>query len=126
MKLKHLFWLQAVVSLVNGASALLVPDIWLGLYGVSNLPPIAAATTRALGAGLLNYSIVAFLARNAAPSPARKAVVIGFGMTHFLGGLVVLQAVLSGVMAPAAWMAVGLYMILALAYFYFWLFQPHA
>jgi hypothetical protein len=126
MKLKHLFWAQTVISLLNGAGALLMPDTWMGLYGVDNLTPIAAFTTRALGAGLLNYSIVAFLARDSARGSARKAIVIGFGITHFLGGLVVLQAVLTGVMAPAAWMAVGLYFVLALLYFYFWLIKGDA
>ena len=120
MKLKHLFWVQVVMSTVNGLSALLMPVTWLGLYGMPDVNAGTAATASALGAALLSYAIVAFFARDSYPSEARKAIVIAFCVTHLLGGIVLMLAVLAGTMSAMGWMGVFLYWIMALGYAYFW------
>jgi len=119
MKLKHIFIAQSILSLINGSSAVLAPTMWLTMYGLAKVTPETAATGQALGAGLLNYAIVAWFARNATDSIARRAIVIGFCITHAIGCIVLSFAVLSGVMSPIGWMGAGLYLIMALAYAYF-------
>ena len=123
MKLKHWFILQIIMSIMNGLGALLMPMTWLGLYGMADVNAGTAATAQALGAGLLNYAIVAFLARDAGESVARKAIVIGFCLTHLLGGAVLALAAVRGVMSPLAWMGVFFYWLMAAGYAYFWLFK---
>jgi len=119
MKLKHLFIAQFVISLINGASAVLAPMMWLTLYGFSTVSQETAATGQALGAGLLNYAIIAGFARNTPESEARRAIVLGFFITHAIGFVILTLSILAGVMGAAGWMGAGLYLILALGYAYF-------
>ena len=121
MKLKHWFILQIIMSTMNGLGALLMPLTWLGLYGMADVNAGTAATAQALGAALLTYAIVSFVARDAQESIARKAIVIGFCLTHFLSGIVLAMAAISGVMSPLAWMGVFMYWLMAIGYAYFWL-----
>jgi len=123
MKLKNWFILQIVMSSANGLGALLMPLTWLGMYGMADVNAGTAATAQVLGAALLNYGIVAFFTRDAQESTARKAIVIGFCLTHFLGGLVLAIAAIAGVMSPLAWMGVFLYWLMAAGYAYFWLIK---
>ncbi len=123
MKLKHWFILQIVMSTMNGLGALLMPMTWLGLYGMADVNAGTAATAQALGAALLNYAIVSFFVRDAQESIARKAIVIGFCLTHFLGGIVLAMAAISGVMSPLAWMGVFMYWLMAAGYAYYWLIK---
>lgn len=123
MKLKHWFMLQVVMSTMNGLGALLMPMTWLGLYGMADVNAGTAATAQALGAALLAYGIVAFFARDAQESIARKAIVIGFCLTQFLGGIVLAMAAISGVMSSLAWVGVFLYWLMAVGYAYFWVIK---
>ena len=126
MKLRHLFWIQTVLSTINGITAILAPKIWLGLYGMTSVGTETAVVAQALGAALFNYGMIAFFARNSPPSLARKAIVIGFCLTYILGGLVVAIATLDGVFTALGWMAVFLYWIIAIGYAYFWLIDPES
>jgi hypothetical protein len=63
---------------------------------------------------------VAFFARDSHSSEARKAIVIGFCLSHLIGGIVTMLAVLAGTMSAMGWMAVFLCWIMALGYAYFW------
>ena len=123
MKLKHWFILQIVMSTMNGLGALLMPMTWLGLYGMADVNAGTAATAQALGAALLTYAIVSFIARDAQEFIARKAIVVGFCLTHFLGGVVLALAAIAGVMSPLAWMGVFMYWLMAVGYAYFWLIK---
>jgi hypothetical protein len=119
MKLKYLFLAQFVISLINGTSAVLAPTMWLTMYGFSTVTREMAVIGQLLGAGLLNYAIVAWFARNAPESNVRRAILLGFGITHAIGFVIATLAILSGVASSLAWMGAGLYLILALAYAYF-------
>jgi hypothetical protein len=123
MKLKHVFWIQVVISTVNGLSSIFMPKTWLSMYGAPEVSPMTAASSQALGAALLTYAIVAFLARDSGPSDARRAIVIGFCITHLIGGIIVALAIISGVMGAMGWGAVFLYWLMAVLYGYFWLIK---
>lgn len=123
MKLKHWFILQIIMSTVNGLSAMFMPQTWMGMYGMGDINAGTVFTTQALGAALFNYAIVAFFARDAQPSTARKAIVIGFALSHLFGGIIVALATIQGVMAPMGWLAVFFYLLMAAGYFYFWLIK---
>ncbi len=120
MKLKHWFIVQVFMSTANGLGALLMPVLWLGMYGMADINAATAITARALGAALFNYGVVAFFARDSQDSIAQKAIVIGFCLTHFLGGLVLAYAAITGVMSALAWLGVFFYWLMAAGYAYFW------
>ncbi len=123
MKLKHWFILQIFMSTINGLSAMFMPETWMGMYGMAEINAGTVATTQALGAALFNYAIVAFFARDAQPSTGRKAIVIGFCLSHILGGVFVALATINGVMAPMGWMGVFFYLLMGTGYAYFWLLK---
>ena len=119
MKLKYLFIAQFILGLVNGVGALVMPAVFASLYGFAGaLSPGGLVFGQVAGAAFLGVGIVAWFARNAEDSVARRAIVLGFGMHGAVGGLVVILALLSGVMGPAGWMAVLSYLGLGLAYLY--------
>jgi hypothetical protein len=120
MKIKHWFYLQVLMSTVNGLSAMLMPVTWLSMYGMAEVSGETAVTAQALGAALFNYAIVAFFARDSQESIARKAIIIGFCLTHILGGLFMLLATINGVMAQMGYLGVFFYWLMATGYAFFW------
>lgn len=110
MKLKNLFVIHAVVALVNGAGLIAAPGPYLGLFGVSVSGADALLVARLLGAALLTYCFVAWLARDADDSVARQAIVLGFFLTAVIGFVIVLIAQLSGVLNALGWLVVAIYL----------------
>lgn len=124
MKLKYLFTVHSVVALFNGGSCVLAPKLYPSLYGISLPDPDAIFMARLFGGALLTYCFVAWFARNAKDSAARRAIVLGFFITLAIGFIVALLAQLSGVMNALGWVIVGLYFLLALGYGYFQFVKP--
>ena len=94
----------------------------MSLYGVSLADPSAVFVAQLFGAGLLIYCFVAWFARDAEDSTARRAIVLGFFITGIIGFIVSLLGQLSGVMNTLGWLVVGLYLVLigiGYGYFYF-------
>ncbi|NIV32089.1 MAG: hypothetical protein GWN58_22190, partial [Anaerolineae bacterium] len=58
------------------------------------------------------YCFVAWFARDAEDSAARRAIVLGFFLTGIIGFIVALLGQLSGVMNTLGWLVVGLYLVL--------------
>ena len=127
MKLKHLFMVHSVVALFHGGGFVLAPKPFMSLYGVSLADPSAVFVTRLFGTGLLIYCFVAWFARNAEDSAARRAIVFGFFITGIIGFIVALLGQLSGVMNALGWLVVGLYLVLiGVGYGYFYFIKPDA
>ena len=119
MKLKTLFIVHSVIAFVNGVSLVVVPKLYLSLYGVSLSDEAAIFVSRLLGAGLLTYCVVPWFAKNAEASDARRAIVLGFFITMTIGFIIALLGQLSGVMNAFGWAIVGLYLLMTLGYGYF-------
>jgi len=122
MKLKHLFIVHSVVALFHGGGFVLAPKPFMSLYGVSLADPEATFVARLFGAALLIYCFVAWFARDAEDSTARRAILLGFFLTGIVGFIVSLLGQLSGVMNALGWLVVGLYLVLVglgNGYFYF-------
>jgi hypothetical protein len=124
MKLKNLFIVHSVVALFNGGSLVLAPKLYLSVYGISLSDQAAIFISQLLGAGLLAYCVVAWFARDAEASDARRAIVLGFFITLTIGFIIALLGQLSGVMNALGWVIVGLYFLLALGYGYFQFIKP--
>lgn len=118
--LKHLFTLHAVIALANGAIIVVVPVLYMSIFGVTIEGPDAIFISRLLGAALLTYGFVGWLARDAGPSDARRAIVLGFFISIAIGFIIVLAAQLTGVMNTLGWALVALYFLMALDYGFFY------
>ena len=125
MKLKHLFIVHSVVALFHGGGFVLAPKLFMSLYGVSLADLEATYIARLFGAALLIYCFVAWFARDAEDSAARRAIVLGFFLSGIVGFIVSLLGQLSGVMNALGWLVVGLYLVLIGAgYGYFYFIKP--
>ncbi len=126
MRLKHVFTAHSVVALVNGAGCVLAPKSYPSLFGISLSGSDAIFMARLLGAALLTYCSVAWFARDARDSAARRAIVLGFFISVTIGFILSLLAQLSGVMDALGWGIVGLYFLMGLGYGYFHFIKPEA
>jgi hypothetical protein len=125
VKLKHLFIVHSVVALFHGGGFVLAPKPLMSLYGVSLADAEATFIARLFGAALLIYCFVAWFARDAEDSVARRAIVLGFCLTGIIGFIVSLLGQLSGVMNALGWLVVGLYLVLiGVGYGYFYFMRP--
>jgi len=125
MKLKHLFIVHSVVALIHGGGFVLATKPSMSLYGISLADPAAVFVARLFGAALLIYCFVAWFARDAEDSVARRAIVLGFFLTGIIGFIVSLLGQLSGVMNALGWLVVGLYLVLiGVGYGYFQFVKP--
>jgi len=118
--LKHLFTLHGVIALVNGAVIVVVPALYMSIFGITIESPDVIFISRLLGAALLAYGFVAWLARDAGPSDARQAIVLGFFISIAIGFVITLAAQLSGVMNTLGWALVALYFLMGLDYGFFY------
>ena len=123
MKLRHVFLFQTIVSTINGGLNILAPKFNMSMYGLDSLSPREVMMVQLWGAALLSYAVVAWYARNAEDSIARRSIVIGFGFTHLIGFVVSLLGTLNGTVNVMGWIAVVLYLVLAVGYGYFF-FRP--
>ena len=123
MKLRNLFIVNAVISLVFGVASVLAPALLLSLYGIT-LSPAGIVVTRLLGAAFLGICVLTWLARDAPDSEARRAIVLGLFVENAIGFIVALLGQLAGVPNVLGWSIVVIYLLLALGYGYFQFLKP--
>ena len=123
MKFTTLMIIKAVVCLVLGALILVVPDFVYSLFGTS-LTPGGIFAAREYGASLIGNLMVAWFARNAHESDARRAIILGLCVYDAIGVLVTLIALLSGVLNALGWAIVLIYLFFAVGFGYFYVKSP--
>lgn len=124
MQVKHLFTIHSVIALFNGAVIVLFPVQYMSIFGIPTLSDGAIFVSRLFGATLLTYGLVVGLARNAGPSEARRAILLGYALPIAIGFVITLQTQLSGVMNMLGWSLVALYGVMALGYGYLYFKEP--
>jgi hypothetical protein len=125
MNLKNLFMITAVVSVIFGVLFLVVPATTMDLYGVT-LDEAAVWIARLLGASFLGFGVVAWLAKDAEASRARRAIEVGYFAGFAIGFVVDLLGQLSGVFNGLGWVTVIIYLLFAAGYGYFAFMKPEA
>lgn len=125
MTLRNLFIVNAVVALVFGIAFVLVPVPLMSLYGVT-LSPAGIIVGRLFGAALIGFGALTWLAKDAAESEARGAIVLALFIGDVIGFVVALLGQLSGVINPLGWSTVVIYLLLALGFGYFQFMRPAA
>jgi hypothetical protein len=117
MSYRSVMVIKAAVCLVFGIILISLPSALFGLLGAS-LSPGGAFAAREYAAALFGNLMLTWLARNAAASAARRAIIIALFVYDAIGVLVSLFAVLSGILNPLGWLIVAVYLFFTLAFGY--------
>jgi hypothetical protein len=115
MKLKTLMTVKAAVCLAFGPILLFWPARLLELLGTT-YGPGAALTAREYGAALIGNLFLTWLARNADPSAARRAIVWDLFVYDAIGFVATLAVQLSGGLNALGWGIVFVYLFFALGF----------
>jgi len=113
--MKTLFTAHALVSWVFGIALLVIPVPLLAAYTIT-LNPGGSILAQLLGGALLGLGVVSWFARNATPSEALRAIILGDAVISTLGCLVSIYGVLSTVSGALGWLNVVLYGLFAVAF----------
>ena len=125
MKLRYLFIFNAFATIIFGIGSVLIPQTLITLFG-STLNPAGLLMMQYGGVWLIGLGLLAWLARNAAESEARKAIILAFMICYGVAFIVALLAQLNTVLNAFGWGTVGLNLVLALGYGYFQFAKPKA
>lgn len=130
MKLRNLFLVGAVVTLIFAAGLLLAPKTMLGIFGLSVGSTVKYNATlslvaQLLGAALVVPGLLGWFAGGMQDSGARRSVavsllifdLVGFGVSFFVG-------MLPKLMTTAGWVIVALFLLFTLGYAYFLFMRP--
>lgn len=109
MKLRTLLSVYAILIGIGGLIWLLVPAPNLELYGITAPDPVAVLLARFAGTMAIALGVMAWVARGAAASPARNALVLGITVANALGAIVCLLGALSDDLNAFAWAPVAFY-----------------
>lgn len=123
MTLRNLFIITAVVAVVFGAAFVLVPSPLMSLYDVT-LDAGAILVARLFGGALITLAVLSWLAKDAAESETRGAIVLAFFIGDAIGFIVALVGQLSGAVNTLGWSTVVIYLLLALGFGYFQFMKP--
>lgn len=124
MKLRYLFVLNTIVSLIFAVGLLLAPKTLLGIFGLSVGGGVTANAsisfvTQLLGAALIVPGLLSWFAKDMIETGARKSVATSFFVFDAVGFAVSLLAMLSKVMSVNGWVNVGIFLFFALGYAFF-------
>jgi hypothetical protein len=123
MKLNILMVLNTIVAGVFGIAFVLIPGQLVSWYGV-NADVQLVYIARLFGAALMALALVSWMARNAAESDARQAIVTALAVGDIVGFVVALMAQLGGVVNGLGWTTVVIYFLLGLGFGSFALRKP--
>ncbi len=115
--LRCLLMVNAILFGVSGLGAIFFPEKVLMLYGVDTG---AASFLMAQYAGLGSFAIalLTWMTRYIEDSKALRGIVIALAVTYFIGTIISILGVISGVMT-IGWPVVALYALFTLVYTYF-------
>jgi hypothetical protein len=115
MKLSILMALNAIVAGVFGIAFVLLPGQVLSWYGVTADAQLTYVA-RLFGAALITFALITWMARDAADSDARRAIVMGLAAGDIVGFVIALMAQLGGVVNSLGWSTVAIYLLLGLGF----------
>ncbi len=117
MKLKILFITTAVCAVVFGVAFVIIPTELYSLYAVDSTEGLNYMG-QLFGAALIGLGLIAWFARNAIDSDARKAIVLSFFIADGIGFIVALIGQLNSIVGPLGWLTVAIYLLLTIGFGY--------
>ena len=122
MKLKHVFYVPALLSLLTGLGFIIAPAVMWGLWGNPSDGAVMNLAGQNTGDLLLLSGMVAFYAARTDDSPLRRNICLSYFITHVAGFVIHVIPVLTG--GPAFGPAWIFSLILGLAFGYFRFLRP--
>ena len=122
MKLKTLMIINSVVAIVFGVLFVIVPAQAYSCYNITADEQLIYMG-RLFGSALIGFAILTWIARNAADSDARKAILYALFAADCIGFVVSLIGQISNVVNALGWSTVVIYLLLALGFGYFQFFK---
>ena len=124
MKLKFVFYVQAVLAVSSGLGFVLAPAAMWSLWGAPSTDAVMNLAGQNTGVLTLLVGMVAFLAARIDNSPLRRDICLSYFILHVVGFVVHVRPLLTGGFAfGPAWI---FSLILALAFGYFRFLKPNA
>lgn len=123
MNYRIVFLLHALIAFILGAAFLVVPAMTIDKFGVDSYTS-TKMMAQFFGAAMLSLGLLLWFAKDT----ANEAVQRGMGIALFVGALagllVTVLGAAAGTLRTNGWMAVLLYVILALGYAFLVFFKP--
>jgi uncharacterized PurR-regulated membrane protein YhhQ (DUF165 family) len=107
------FTVQSGLFFLAGLAALIIPAQFFASLGIS-LSAGGIGLTRIYGVTVIMAGVIAWMAREAGPSPARRAIVLGFFVGNILAALVGIFNILTGTFGSLMWVSVIVWALMAL------------
>jgi hypothetical protein len=123
MKLRNLYLLNSVISLVFALGLLLMTPVMLGLFGM-DITKDATTLGQLLAVELVVGGLTTLLARDVTDPKARSAINYSNIVAGVLGFVVSLNATLTGVFGWFGYALLVIYAFIAVAFAYFQFFAP--
>jgi hypothetical protein len=115
MELYSLMIITSTLAAVFGTAFLLVPSLLFSLYGITATSSLIYLG-QLFGVDILTFAILAWLARNASDSEARKAIVLALFIGFGAGFLIALMGQIRAVVNAFGWFTVVSYLFLAIGF----------
>ncbi len=123
MKLKHLFTINAVISLLYGLGEVLTPAAMLTTYGFPT-GPVEKLLAQYFGMALLGLGMLIWTMRNISDPKLRRGSMISLLLSNLVGVVLALTGTLGGIMSPSGWSSFAIHGLLTLGYMYFLVLKP--
>ena len=117
MKLKIWLTISAFLGLILGTSFFFMPAMVMSTFGVSG-SVAHLHTARNFGSAVIGLAVIAWAARNAGDSTARRAIILGLFTYFIFGSISIISFQLQGNANANGWFIIVLHIILALAFGY--------
>ena len=125
MKLHTVMVINAIAGVAFGLGFILAPAQTVALYGHAPTA-ILSYMAQLLGAALLTFGLLTWVARNSRDSDARRAILLALAVGYAIGFVLALIAQIRGVENFLGWSTVATYLLLALAFGYFRFARPNS
>jgi hypothetical protein len=122
MKLKTLLIITAIFSIINGISAMIMPEKVGSLFGIESCPSALMAAQLA-GLGSTAIALFSWFMRNIEDIKTQHALTLSLLIVNGIGIGLSVMGIISGTM-NTGWPAVAYFIILTIAYFYFHFLHP--
>jgi ABC-type transport system involved in multi-copper enzyme maturation permease subunit len=126
MTLRNFLMVAAILGFVFGLGFVIMPQVVLGLYGVT-VEPAGLFLTQLLGAALLGYGVLNWLASSLNENaPGMRPILLSGLAANGVAAVLSLFAQIGGQTGANAlgWSTVVIYLLLALGFAYFAFMRP--
>lgn len=123
MKLRNMYLLNTVISLLFALGLLLMTPVMLGLFGMDNVAD-ARLLCQLLAVELVVGGMITLLARDVTDAKARSAINNANILAGVLGVVVALNGTLTNVFGWFGWFIAAVYLVIAVGFAYFQFFAP--